>query len=155
MRRLKTFDEFVKEGVIRKTTPDTERSKSLASEAERKMSSLKENAEKIGIKDENANDYVEHCYDIIMFLIRAKLHASGYSSSGQGAHEAEVSYMRLIGFEETDVEFMDTLRYFRNRILYYGKKLDAEYANKVLGFLDRIYPILWALLKESAINPNV
>ncbi len=147
MRRLQTFDEFVKETVIRKIAPDTERSRSLVAEAERKMSSLRENLEKVGIKDENANDYVEHCYDIIMFLIRAKLYANGYSGSGQGAHEAEVSYMRVLGFEERDVEFMDELRYFRNRILYYGKKFDSEYANKVLAFLNKIYPILRSSLK--------
>lgn len=147
MRRLKMFEEFLKEGLVRKITPDTERSKSLFREAERKKASLSENAEKVGIRDENANDYVEYCYDIIMFLIRAKLYSDGYSSSGQGAHEAEVSYMRNLGFKENEVEFADQLRYFRNGILYYGKRLDAEYANKVLAFLNRIYPILIKILK--------
>ena len=78
----------------------------------------------------------------------AKLYADGYSSSGQGAHEAEVSYMRKIGFTETDVGFADNLRYYRNGILYYGKRVDAEYANKVLVFLNRIYPILRGLVKH-------
>lgn len=142
MIRLKTFQEFLKEGVARKTTPDKQRSESLIAEAERKNGSLNENVEKIGIKDENANDYVEYCYDIMLFLVRAKLYAAGYSTSGQGAHEAEVSYMRELGFKETDVEFANQLRYFRNGILYYGKRLDAEYAKKVLGFLKRIYPML-------------
>ena len=148
MRRLKTLEEFLKEGIVRKITPDTERAKSLIAEAERKKSSLNENTEKVGLKDENANDYVEHCYDIMMFLIRAKMYSEGYASSGQGAHEAEVAYTRKIGFEETTVEFLDQLRYFRNGILYYGKRLDAEYANKVLVFLNKTYPLLIELLKK-------
>ncbi len=147
MRRLKSFEEFLREGIARKITPDIQRSKSLALEAERKESSLKESVEKIGIKDENANDYAEHCYDIMMFLIRARMYSDGYSSNGQGAHEAEVSYMRKIDFTEIDVSFVDNLRYFRNGILYYGKRVDAEYANKVLAFLNKIYPKLRSLVK--------
>ncbi len=147
MRRLKTFEEFLKDGIVRKITPDKQRSESLSAEAERKRNSLKESVEKIGVKDENANNYVEYCYDIIMFLIRAKLFSGGYSSSGQGAHEAEVSYMRNLGFDEPDVRFADEVRYFRNGILYYGKTMDEEYANKVLNFLDKVYPVLRRLLK--------
>ena len=47
----------------------------------------------MGIDDDNANSIVKDCYDIIMELIRAKLLLDGYSSSGQFAHEAEVSYL--------------------------------------------------------------
>ena len=85
---------------------------------------------------------MEYCYDILLFLIRAKLYAEGYSSIGQGAHEAEVSYVRNLGIHEKDVQFLDQLRYFRNGILYYGKRLDAEYAEKVITFTKRIYGVL-------------
>jgi hypothetical protein len=37
---------------------------------------------------------------------------------------------------------MNSLRYFRNGILYYGERFDAEYAKKVLGFLEKVYPRL-------------
>ena len=68
--------------------------------------------EKIGIRDDNANDYVEYCYDIIMFLIRARLYSLGYSSRGQGAHEAEVSFAINMGCTEKQVQFLNQLRYF-------------------------------------------
>ncbi len=111
------------------------------------MSSLKERLEKIGIKNENANDYVEYCYDLMMRMVRAKLYQEGYCASGQGAHEAEVSYLRVLGFAEKDVRFADHLRYFRNGILYYGTFLDSEYAEKVLQFINAIYPKLRQLVK--------
>ncbi len=66
----------------------------------------------------------------------------GFGTSGKGAHEAEVSYLRKIGFKDQEVEFADRLRYFRNGILYYGKNYDKEYAEKVLKFLNLIYPKL-------------
>lgn len=134
MRSVKFFEEFIDDGVIKKVSVDKERAKSLILESERKMKSLNENIDKIGIKDDNANDYVEYCYDILMFLIRARLYSLGYSSRGQGAHEAEVSFARNMGFGETEVQFLNQLRYFRNGILYYGTRLDKEYAENVLDF---------------------
>ena len=148
MRHLKPFEDFVKEGVVKRITVNKERAKSLISEADRKTNSLKEQLEKIGIKGENANDYIEYCYNVIMNLIRAKLFLKGYSASGQGAHEAEVSYLRELGFTEKDVQFADQLRYFRNGILYYGTSLDKEYADKVLEFTKRVNRRLKELCQE-------
>jgi hypothetical protein len=139
MRPVKNFDEFIKEGIARKITPDKERAKSLSYESERKIRSLNEQIEKIGIKDENANDYVEYCYNIFMYLIRAHMLLKGFNASGSGAHEAEVSYMRVLGFEEKDVQFADQIRFFRNGMLYYGKLLDKEYGEKVIEFTKRVY----------------
>ena len=148
MRALKIFEDFLKEGIIKRISINKERAKSLIIESERKFLSLKEKLEKIGIKNENANDYIEHCYDIIMHLIRAKLFLSGYSSSGIGAHEAEISYLRALGFSENEVQFINQMRYFRNGILYYGIALDKEYAEKVVEFIKCFYP----KLKEDVIK---
>jgi len=145
MNSLKTFEEYKKQGIIKKVSINKQRAESLRKEAERKMLSLDIRLKKIGIDKDNANDYVEYCYDMMMLLIRAKLYLLGYSSSGKGAHEAEVSYTRMIGFKEKDVRFLDQIRYFRNGILYYGKTFDAEYAEKVVEFTKIIY----ARLKEK------
>lgn len=144
---IKPFEEYQKEGIVKRVKINRERAKSLAIESERKIRSLSKRIEKLGIDNENANDYVEYCYDIIMHLARAKLSLDGYSAGGQGAHEAEVSYLRELGFSENDVQFADQLRYFRNGIMYYGKMLDKEYAEKVLEFLNKIYPKLKQLIK--------
>ena len=145
MRTIKSFDEFIDEGIVRKITPDNERSESLKSEADRKFGLLNENIKKNGVDNNNANDYVEYCYNIIMFLIRAEMFKSGYSSSGQGSHEAEVAFTKNLGFNDTDIRFLDQLRYFRNGILYYGKRFDKEYAEKVIEFTK----ITYKKLKET------
>ncbi len=149
MKYIRSFEEFISEGIVKKVIADKLRAKSLISESERKFISLKEQLEKIGIKDENANDYVEDCYNIIMPLIRAKMLLEGYNSSGSGAHEAEVAYMKLLGFEEKEVRFTNQIRFFRNGILCYGKQFDAEYGNKVIKFLNMIYPKLRDISKEA------
>ena len=147
MRHLRPFEEFVKDGVVKRIAVNKERAKSLVSESERKMRSIKMQLEKIGLNEDNANDYVEYCFDSIMNMVRAKLYLKGYSASGLGAHEAEVSYLRELGFTEKDIQFADQLRYFRNGILYYGTSLDKEYADKVLEFTKKTYPRLKELLK--------
>ena len=147
MRHLKPFEDFIKDGVVKRASMNSERAKSLIIESERKMRSLKVQLEKIGVNDDNANDYVEYCFDTIMNLVRAKLFLKGYSASGQGAHEAEVSYLRELGFTEKDIQFADQLRYFRNGILYYGTSLDKEYADKVLEFTKKTHPKLKELLR--------
>ena len=149
MRPLKNFEEFLRHGVVKRRTPDLIRAKSLINEAEKRKKFLGKLSIKIGLADENANYFIETSYDTLIELIRAKMLAEGFKTSGEGAHEAEVSYMRKFGFSENEVRFMNDLRYFRNGILYYGKDFDSEYGNKVLEFLNKIYPVLLKLNKSS------
>jgi len=93
----------------------------------------------MGIDNNNANDYIEYCYNIILFLIRAKMLKQGYISSGQGAHEAEVAFTRNLDLKESEVQFLEQMRYFRNGILYQGKRFDTEYAEKVIEFTKKNY----------------
>ncbi|MEK6900168.1 MAG: hypothetical protein AABX05_03520 [Nanoarchaeota archaeon] len=136
---VRSFKEFITEGIVKKISPDKQRAENLFLESERKFSLLQKTIKNMGIDDDNANDYVEYCYNIMMFLIRAKMLEQGYAGSGQGAHEAEVAFARDIHFNESEIQFLDQLRYFRNGILYYGKRLDAEYANLIIEFTKKIY----------------
>ena len=145
---LRNFEEFLKERIVKKQRIDISRAKSLIEEAQKRNVFLSEMRSKIKISDENANYFIETAYDIIMELIRAKLLADGFNAAGSYAHEAEVSYLRLIGFSEPEVRFTNELRYFRNGIVYYGKRFNSDYANKVIEFLDNTYPKLKQTLRE-------
>lgn len=149
MKPAKNFKEFMDEGVAKRQTPDTSRARFLLKETEKSYKFVVSLVKVTAINDENANSIIKLCYDAIMELIRAKMLVDGLNASGQGAHEAEVSYLREIGFNENDVQFANQLRYFRNGILYYGTILDKEYAQKVLGFMNRIYPKLKRLVVDS------
>ncbi|MEK6882129.1 MAG: hypothetical protein AABY22_21105 [Nanoarchaeota archaeon] len=147
MKILMRFEEFVSKGVVFKRTPENSRALFLFNESQRKYGSLNQILDKIGINELNAHEIIEYGYDILVYLLRSKLFSEGFSSTGEGAHEVEVSYMRNLGFSENDVLFMNQLRYLRNGIKYYGKILDKEYAEKVMSFLNRIYPRLLKLSK--------
>ena len=84
-----------------------------------------------------------------MELVRANMLVSGYSCSGNFAHEAEVSYLRILGFSKSEVEFMNEARFLRNSIIYYGKILNEEYANTFYNFLDKTYIKLKEILNKK------
>lgn len=152
MKPLKEFDEFIKLGIMRKRTPDISRARSLINESEKRKKFLEEMSNKIQISDDNANYFIENSYDTLIELIRAKILTDGFSSSGEGAHEAEVSYMKVIGFQEKETRFMNDLRYYRNGIKYYGKSFDKEYGEKVLDFLNKIFIKLKKIAKKEEEN---
>ncbi len=148
MKGIQKFDEFIKKNIVKKQSVDKSRAEFLIKESENSYNNLLEKVQKIRLSDSNANDFVKSCYDILMELIRAKMLLEGYNASGFGAHEAEVSYMRILGFNEKDVQFADQIRFFRNGMVYYGTILDKEYAGKVLEFTNKVYPKLRELLKD-------
>jgi hypothetical protein len=134
---MKTFDEYVKNGTIVKQRVDEARAKSLSEEAENRNRFLTAMLAKMKLNDDNANYFIEQVYDIIMELIRANMLMKGFrTTQSRSAHESEVAYLFEINISERDIRFMDELRYFRNGIKYYGKKLDKEYATKVLSLLE-------------------
>ena len=79
--------------------------------------------------------------------IRGLMFLEGYQAFGEGAHEAEVSYMRRLKFPEADVRVMNELRYSRNGILYYGEDFNKMYGEKVLAYFKKMYPKLMTLGK--------
>ena len=132
MRNLKRFEEFINLRIVIRQTPDKERAKNLILESKNKLAFFEKLKEKLGFKELSPNYVVETCYDILIENIRAKLMLDGYKTD---SHEAEISYLRNLGFQETEIIFMNQLRYFRNGIKYYGKIFDEEYARKVEEFL--------------------
>ena len=142
MKLPKEFEYYVQKGVIKKQAPDKPRAEFLLNETDTSLKGLKNRVTKMGIDEFNANSIIKDCYDIIMELIRAKLLLKGYSASGSFAHEGEISYLKKIGFPDSEISFLNELRYFRNSITYYGKILDIEYAKKVFDFLNKILPKL-------------
>lgn len=147
MKAIRKFEEFLRDNTVKKQSIDKSRAEFLIKESENSYNNLLEMMQKIKLTDVNANDFVKSCYDILMELIRAKMLFEGYNASGFGAHEAEVSYLRILGFGETDVQFADQLRFFRNGMLYYGTVLDKEYAEKVLEFTKNKYSQLKEMVK--------
>lgn len=105
MKPIRDFDEFLVLGTVKKQASDKSRANFLIKESELSFEGLNERVEKMGISDKNANSIIKDCYDIFMELVRAKMLLDGYNASGRGAHEAEVSYMKNLNFNNKDIDF--------------------------------------------------
>jgi hypothetical protein len=128
MRVLKRFEEFAKDGIVKKQTPDIERAKSLIQESKEKLEFYEKLKSSLGFEELSPNYIIETCYDILIELLRAQILSQGFKTE---SHEVEVSYMRNLRFPESEILFMNQLRYFRNGIKYYGKIFDIDYSRKV------------------------
>jgi len=147
MNPPKDFDYYLNKGIIRKCSINKSRADFLIKESETSMRGLNKRLEAMGIDEDNANSIIKDCYDIIMEMIRANLLLKGYNPSGQFAHEAEVSYLRNLGFSDNEVSTTNELRYFRNSAAYYGKILEVEYAEKVVEFTKKMFSKLKEIIK--------
>ena len=140
---MRTFREFLRQGLVKKRKEDESRSRNLIEGAKERKRIMEKY---FPLNDETAVKIVEECYDIIRELLEAKLSREGYKSYN---HEAVVSYLTILGFSKNDVIFLDRLREIRNGIKYYGKKIKLEYAKHVKDFLDKIYPKLKKICESS------
>ena len=148
MNLPKDFEYYLQKGIVRKITSDIPRARFLVEESEISFEGLKEMIQAIGINNRNSNLVIKNVYDILIGLIRAKLLLEGYISSGNYAHEAEISYLKKIGFSDKEISFLNELRYFRNSVTYYGKILDKEYAEKVMELTKKNYLKLKKLVNK-------
>jgi len=147
MKLPKKFEEYLVKGIIKKCSVNKSRAQFLIEESEKSLRGLNKRINVMQIDEDNANSIVKDCYDIIMELIRAKLLLDGYNSSGRFAHEAEVSYLKKLGFSDNEVASINELRYFRNSVNYYGKILSVEYAGQVSKLTNKIYPKLKSMIR--------
>jgi len=142
---MRKFEEYIGDGIVKKQSPNRNRAFSLLKEAEDKKAFLELTIKSLSRDKMSANFIANYCYDIVIELIRAKMFMDGYNAGG--SHEAEVSFMRILGFSEADTVFMDELRYFRNGTKYYGTMLDMDYAGKTLNFMNKHYSNLRSFIK--------
>jgi hypothetical protein len=142
MKSPDKFEDYLSRGVIKKQRADLSRKNFLIKTSEISKKDIDNRVKKEGFTDINANALIKECYDLIMQLIRAKMFSLGYSAYGEGAHEAEVSFLRKLNISEKDVVFLNYLRFIRNGISYYGRIFSKDDASEVFIFLNKLLPIL-------------
>ncbi len=139
---MRTFEEFLEQGLVKKKKKDEARAKSLIEGAGKRKAIMEKY---LPMNEETAIQIIEESYDIIRELLEAKLSKEGYKSYN---HEAVVSYLSNLEFSKDEVIFVDKLREIRHGTKYYGKEVSLEYAEKVKKFLDEIYEKLKKIASE-------
>jgi len=96
MNVLRSFDYYLKKGIVRKKTKNKARANFLEKEAKLSFEGLIERVELMGINKKNSNSIIKDCYDIILETIRSKMILSGYYASGQGHMKQKFLFREIL-----------------------------------------------------------
>lgn len=106
-----------------KISPDNKRADSLVETAEERLSLIKE------ITEKNSNFVFEDYYTSVLELLQAMVLKQGYKISN---HICLGFYLKDFLKREDLFRLFDDLRYKRNSLTYYGKRMDFETAKKAI-----------------------
>lgn len=142
------FEDFIKEGSVRKISPDKQLAKSLL-----KISLLRlKNLEAMRITDENSFSIVENCYEAMRELIDALMALRGFKSY---SHQANIDFLRKfysahVGY--ANVNRIDRYRKIRNDIKYEGLLTTKSEADEIFKNTKLIIDVLIKLLEKEGLK---
>ena len=120
----KTWEECVESRNCFKITPDKEKAKSLLEIAEDRIAnSIKE------INEKNVNFVFEDYYSSIVEILHAILFIEGFKVLN---HICLGNYLKDVLKREDLFRDFDDLRYKRNSLTYYGKKMDFDVGKEAI-----------------------
>lgn len=112
-----------------KISPDNKRAESLIETAEERLNLIKE------ITEKNSNFVFEDYYTSVLELLQAIVLKQGYKLSN---HVCLGFYLRDFLKREDLFRLFDDLRYKRNSLTYYGKRMDFETSKKAVEDSKRL-----------------
>lgn len=127
---------------------DNERAKSLVTLAAMRY-------KKIGLYDQETEStlILEMYYEIAKELITAILFTDGYKTL---SHIDLIEYLRTNyknDFDDYEIELIDQLRKYRNKIVYYGIFIEASYLkmnnNTIRAVIDKLFKLCDIKTKPS------
>ncbi len=113
-----TFEEFIKKGLVKRSSRDIALIKSLILFSERDYEFLK----KVKIDELSSRNVMTGYYDILRSILEAMSSLEGYKIY---SHEAFTEFLKIKNEPIASQKF-DRLRKIRNGIRYYGKSIKPE-----------------------------
>ncbi len=130
-----SWEEYIKKGVVRKTSLDVNMIKSLIKTSDDGLDFFKN----IVINNKNSCTFFKNYYDFLREICEAVAISKGYKIY---QHEAITLFLRGI-LNENEISFkFDKFRILRNRIHYYGKFIPKEETLKAIIDIKQIIKIL-------------
>ena len=112
------FNDFIKNGKVRKGEKDVMLAKSLVNAAKQDLEFL----ESLEVNELSARKIFSNYYDTLRTIIEAMAALDGFKIY---SHEAFTFYLKDKNEENSAMDF-DRFRKIRNRINYYGKEISKE-----------------------------
>ena len=137
--KQKDWNDCLEFGKSFKITPDIERAKSLLETAEERIAQAAKE-----IKEGNVNFVFEDYYSSIIEIIHGIVSVDGYKVLD---HVCLGNYLRDVLRREDLFIIFDDLRFKRNALTYYGKKMDFETGKEAIEKSKRLVKELTVIVK--------
>src|SRR3989338_11354077 len=137
--KQKDWNDCLEFGKSFRITPDIEKAKSLLETAEERITQTAKQ-----IKEENVNFVFEDYYSSIIEIIHAIVSVDGYKVLD---HVCLGNYLRDVLRREDLFIIFDDLRFKRNALTYYGKKMDFETGKEAIEKSKRLVKELTVIVK--------
>lgn len=124
-----SWDDCLEESAI-KISPDNERAESLIETSKERINIVGE------INERNANFVFEDYYTSILELLQAIVLKNGYKILN---HVCLGFYLRDVLRREDLFRIFDEIRYKRNSLTYYGKRMDFKVAKEIILKCKRLF----------------
>ena len=141
IRRAMLFENYLKNGTVRKGFADIERAIKLIKDGEKRIHDI----ELIDI-NKVPKFVFENVYDAIRDFCDALLAKDGFKSY---SHEASISYLKKYALDDSVVLALDRFRYKRNGSKYYGQIISEEEAKEIFEFYKKIKNKIEEILKSE------
>jgi len=142
------FEDYLKEGSVRKVTVDKQLAKNLVKVASMRIKIL----ESIPITENNSFSFIENCYEAIREMIDALMALKGFKSY---SHEASIEFLKKfysIQLTMGNVNKIDRYRKIRNDIKYRGLLTSRNEAEDVVKNTKIILKLLIEILKKEGLE---
>ncbi|GIU68203.1 MAG: hypothetical protein KatS3mg001_053 [Candidatus Pacearchaeota archaeon] len=136
----KSWNDCIENQSVKKTTSDYERAKSLIETAEDRIGLVKE------ITEKNCNFVFEDYYTSIVEILQAIAFREGYNILN---HICIGYFLKdKLGREDLFILF-DDLRYKRNSLTYYGKRMDFETCKEAIEKCNILIKEIRKMIKNA------
>ena len=127
---------------IRNVEVDEEQINSIIETADKRLEFIKSNK----ATNDNVSFIIENYYEIIKELLVALLLKNGLKSSN---HQCLISFFyKEYPDYEYESKLISQMSYLRNRLNYYGEKIDFEFYDKNKEEFNKIIVLLKGLIKK-------
>lgn len=141
---MKSFDEYILSGDVKKVSPDLGLARSLLASAQNRVAVLTP----LPLTESSATVIFENYYEALRELCDAILAVEGFKSY---SHIASIVFLkRYAEFSERDLYKLDNARQKRNQAKYYGKQVALQDTYALRAYFRDVTPLLTKVIKEAS-----
>jgi len=126
-----------------KRSSDIQKANALRTMAEISLQRLNQTQ----IKEYPSNSLVDY-YDIIHKLLDSFFLKNGWKFSGDSAHYELIQASKEVGLNDQEIQLVQQMREYRNRIQYEGFHIQREYIQSIQKDVEKIISRLMTLLNK-------